>query len=141
MLFQLGSVQFDVAPVNVHEASREVGHDFAAKDVIGAPKPRESMGEADEKVSMSGRLFPHRLGGLGGLAALEAMARAGTPQILVRGDGMVYGWFLIESVKEKSTYLDGRGVGREIEFDISLVRSPNAASAGSIMSMLFSLFG
>jgi hypothetical protein len=38
MLYQLGSVQFEVAPVNVHEVSHEVGADFAAKDIVGAAR-------------------------------------------------------------------------------------------------------
>ena len=49
-LYQLGAIQFQVAPVNISEVSRETGSDFAAKDVMGAPRPREYVGEADERV-------------------------------------------------------------------------------------------
>jgi phage protein U len=91
MLYQLGAVQFEVAPVNIHEVSREVGADFAAKDIVGSPRPREFVGEADEKITLSGKLFPAHFRGLGGLAGLESMARGGQPQMLVRGDGSVFG--------------------------------------------------
>lgn len=141
MLYQLGTVQFDVAPVNLHSASRKKGADFAAKDIVGAKRPHEFMGEADETISLKGRLFPHRFGGLDGLAALQAMAAAGEPQMLVRGDGDVIGWVVVESVEEDSGFLDRRGVGRVIEFSISMKATPRRASADGMMATLFSLFG
>ena len=141
MLYQLGAVQFEVAPVNVDRIERKVGADYAAKDIIGAPRPREFTGEADETVKLHGTLFPHRFGGLDGLSTLQAMAVAGEPQMLIRGDGYVYGWYLIEEVSDKATFLDREGVGRVIEFDVSLFKSPRSASSGSMLSMLMSLFG
>lgn len=141
MLYQLGTVQFEVFPVNIHGVDREVGADFAAKDIVGAARPREFVGEADGPASLSGRLFPQKFGGLGGLAALEAMARSGQPQMLVRGDGEVFGWHVIEKVKSRSGFLDRRGVGRVIDFEVQLMKSPRAASAQAMLSTLMSLFG
>lgn len=140
MLFQLGALQVTLTPFNAHEVSRETGADFAAKDILGAPKAREFVGEADEKVTLSGRLYPHRFGGLDELEILHAMRVSGEPQILVRGDGANLGWFVVESVSEKSTYLDGRGVGRKIEVEIKLARSDPAGPEGAL-AMLVSLFG
>lgn len=140
MLYACGGVAFEVAPVNIHVFEREVGADFAAKDIVGERRPREFTGEADEKVSFSGRLFPQRFGGLEGLGALQAMARAGQPQILIRGDGLNLGWYLIESVKDRHAYIDREGVGRMIEFDIELVATPRRAGAGAMARMLMNLF-
>jgi len=139
-LYQLGAIQFQVAPVNISEVSRETGSDFAAKDVMGAPRPREFVGEADERLTFAGTLFPRKFGGLSGIDALQSIARAGQPQMLMRGDGAVFGWYVIEKVTDKHSYLDVAGVGRMIEFEIELVKSPNAASAASMMSTLMSLF-
>lgn len=140
MLYQLGVVTFEVAPVNVEKVTRDVGHDFAAKDIVGAQRPRESVGEADEKINMSGCLFPQRLGGLSGLELLEQMAISGEPQMLVRGDGRVFGWYFIEHMREDSAYLDRNGVGRKIDFTIDLVKSPSAPSVFSMLKTLFNLF-
>ena len=139
-LYQLGAIQFQVVPVNISEVSRETGSDFAAKDVMGAPRPREYVGEADERLTFAGTLFPQKFGGLSGIDALQAIARAGQPQMLMRGDGSVFGWYVIEKVTDKQSYLDIAGVGRMIEFEIELVKSPNAASVGAMMSTLTSLF-
>ncbi|PPQ37064.1 hypothetical protein SAMN06265338_11517 [Rhodoblastus acidophilus] len=140
MLYQLGALTLDVTPFNTHEVERETGFDFAAKDVVGGMKPREPMGEADETVTLECRLFPHRFGGLSGLSVLDGMRASGQPQILVRGDGLNRGWFLIEKVKETNAFLTREGVGRQIDVSISLIRSPVGASAGSILSTLMSLF-
>lgn len=139
MLYQLGSVTFEVAPVNVHEIEQEFGADFAAKDLLGARRSREFMGPADGKIELSGKLFPHKFGGLSAIDMLEQMAESGEPQILVRGDGLNLQWHLIEKVSVKSSYLDANGVGRVIDFKISLVRSSRSASAGSILRTLYRL--
>lgn len=136
MLMQLGSVTFEVWPFNLHEYSRDTGYDFAAKDVMGGMRPREAMGEGDETMSISGRLFPEKLGGLGTLATLHAMRSSGTAQILVRGDGTNLGWFLIEKVSERSSFIDAQGVGRQIEFTISLTRARKPTVASYLTTLL-----
>ena len=140
-LFQLGAVQFSVMPVNVAELEREAGSDFAAKDIVGAERPREFTGVADHKVKMKGVLFPHKFGGLPGLSVLQAMAQSGDPQMLIRGDGAVFGWFVIEKVSDTHTFIDAAGVGRMIEFEIEMVRTPLRGSVGGMLNTLISLFG
>ena len=139
MLYQLGGVQFSVAPTNIDAVSRERGADFAVKDIIGAQRPREFMGVGDSEVTLSGKLITHRFG-MGALETLAAMAQSGQPQMLARGDGYILGWHFVEKLKEKHSYLDARGVGRIIEFDITLKQSPSGATASSILSTLMSLF-
>ena len=138
-LYQLGAIQFQVTPVNISELSRETGSDFAAKDVMRAPRLREFVGEADERLTFAGTLFPQKFGGLSGIDALQAIARAGQPQMPMRGNGSAFGWYVIEKVTDKHSYLDVTGVGRMIEFEIKLVKSPNAASVSAMMSTLTSL--
>lgn len=140
MLFALGGITFEVTAPNIHEVEGERGGDYAPKDIVGAQRPREFVGPADDKIEFSGRLFPQRLGGLSALSALQRMAEAGNPQMLIRGDGVVHGWYVIEKVKDKHTYLDVAGVGRMIAFDIEMVKSPRRASTQSMMSTIMSLF-
>lgn len=140
MLYQLGALTFDVMPFNVHEITREAGADFAAKDVLGRLRPREFVGEGDNHFRFVGNLYPEKLGGLPGLAALDAMRISGMPHILVRGDGTNLGWWLVERASERSTYLDKEGVGRLIEYEISLVKAPSAPSPASYLSTFLRLF-
>ena len=139
MLYQLGGVQFSVAPTNIDAVSRERGSDFAVKDIIGAQRPREFMGVGDSEVTLSGKLITHRFG-MGALETLAAMAQSGQPQMLARGDGYILGWHYVEKVKEKHSWIGPLGVGRIIEFDLELKQSPGGATASSMVSMLMSLF-
>ncbi len=136
MLMQLGSVTFDVAPFNTHEYTRSSATDFARKDVVGARKPLEYVGEGEETYQIMGKLLPKRLGGLNEMAELHAMRQSGIALFLMRGDGMSLGWFAIESVEEKSSYLDHDGVGQQVDFTVSLVRAPRP-SAFSFVATLF----
>jgi phage protein U len=140
MLYALGPLDFEVAPFNTHEVERANSADFAAKDLVGRRKGHEFVGAGDERITMRGKLFPHKLGGLGALGILNALCDSGTPQMLMRGDGTPLGWFLVERVRESSSHLDGRGVGKMIEFEVELLRD-DAPSAASYIADLFSLFG
>jgi phage protein U len=142
MLYMLGSVVFDVWPTNLDAAHRDRGQDWAPKEVIGAMPNREAMGTAPATVKLMGKLFPDAFDapGTGGLEALAAMAEGAAPQMLIRGDGAVLGWHCIEKLTEKHSHLDRQGVGRQIEFEITLTQSPTGASADSMMTLLQGLF-
>lgn len=135
MLMILGPVRFEVAPMNAHDITHSHSSDYVAKPVMGAAEPLEWMGEGAETWTIRGRIFPHRFGGLGDLCLLYEARRAGLPQYMMRGDGALMGWVVIESVTERSTYLDKGGVGRMIEFDVS-VRRASPPSAGLYFSIL-----
>lgn len=147
MLFQLGALQFDAYPFPADESERKSGADFAAKDIIGAQRPREFVGEADETIVLRGLLLPHFMATQTGmnvqdqLDILDAMRASGQAQLLIRGDGRNMGWFFIERVDEKSRILDATGVGHQIEYQISLVKSPNAPGVAGILTTLLNLFG
>ena len=138
MLYQLGAVAFEVQPVNVAAAMIEVGADYAAHDLIGAMRAREFAGPSDLRVRLMGRLLPNRFG-MGGFEVLKAMAMSGVPQMMIRGDGVVFGWMDVQRVRERHSYLDASGVGRIVDFDIEMVQSPTGAGAGAVVSLVSSL--
>lgn len=139
MLTQLGACQFQVAPFNFHETDHESGASFASHEVLGRMPALEFVGEAQESWSIRGRLFPEKFGGLSDLATMHGMRRSGVPQFYMRGDGVPMGWVVIERVTEKSTYIGPDGVGRVIEFEMSLKRSDGPSAAG-IFNALVDIF-
>lgn len=141
MLYQVGALTFEVLPVNIHETEEEFGGDYAPKDIVGAQRPREFTGPSDEALQFRGRLFPEKFGGLTSLDLLKNMAQGGEPQMVVRGDGRVMGWYLIDKGTVKSSYLDAKGVGRVIEFDVKLWRSPKAGGLAASIVTLGRLLG
>ena len=139
MLMQLGTVTFEVWPLNIEEYDRETGFDFVSKDVMGGRRPREAMGEGDETMTLSGKILPSHFGGLGNLEELQTMMQSGMAQKLVRGDGKNLGWFTIDKIRERSRFLDRHGVGREIVFDVALTASdkPSPASYFTTLMRIF----
>lgn len=139
MLYALGAVAFEVWPLNAQSVDRSAETSFAEKPVLGRRPPLEYVGEGAETIRMSGKIFPQKLGGLDELEALDEQRRAGKAMPLMRGDGKPLGWFVIESLTERATYLDQRGVGKVVEFDLSLRRAERAP-ATSLSSLLTTLF-
>jgi phage protein U len=134
VLFEFGLVQFMVWPFNVHEVAHTTATDWARKEIAGAPIFREWVGEGDEEINLRGRVFPHvfagsKLGsGMDHLDVMDEMRRYGKSNQLVRGDGLVLGWFVIERFSRGHQYLDSRGRGRQIEFEAMFARVPVPAS-------------
>lgn len=139
MLCMIGPVRFEIAPMNVHDIGHSHEAAWVEKPVLGARPPVEYVGEGSETWTLRGRIFPQRFGGLGNLKLLHLARASGQPHYMMRGDGALMGWVVIEGVNEKSSYLDAGGVGKMIEFDISVRRcpAPGAASYFSIMEAIF----
>lgn len=140
MLMSLGPIKFEVYPFNATGYGHDHESSFAEKPVLGVRPPLEWVGEGGESWSITAKIFPHKFGGLGDLTKLYQARAAGRPLYLMRGDGAQMGWVVIEKVSERSSYLDGFGVGRVIEVDISVRRSskPSDGSFYSVFSGVFS---
>lgn len=138
MLYMLGPLAITVAPFNIDSVGTSGSTEYAAKPVIGAEPPLEYVGEGSNEIELSGQIFPQALGGLGELELLQQMRASGKPQYLMRGDGRPLGWFAITASSANSTYLDGKGVGKQIAVSISLRRAqkPSAQSFFSLVSRL-----
>lgn len=139
MLMTIGPVRFEVAPLNPHKITHAHGAHFAEKAILGTRPGLEWVGESGESWTVTARLHPEKFGGLGDLEKLRQARAAGLPQYMMRGDGTLMGWVVIDNVTEKSSHLDGAGVGRVIEVDIVLRRS-GGPSAGRYFSVLVGLF-
>lgn len=140
MLMMIGPVRLKVAPFNVtsYEQTRETA--FVAKPVLGGREPMEYVGEGPAVLNITGKLFPERFGGLSSLGVLNAARASGIQQWLMRGDGGMMGWVVIERVTERSSYLDRNGVGRMIDVEIGL-RRVGIPLAATFFSALAGLFG
>lgn len=138
MLAQLGSTQFEIAPLNAHELSHDGTADFVEKPVIGARPPLEFVGEGADTRRISCRLFPERFGGMSSVEGLQKQRQSGRAFPFMRGDGRALGWYAIERISQKDTYLGPKGVGRVVEVDIELKRG-DPAGGGSVFSIIAGL--
>ena len=138
MLAQLGSVQMEVWPLNLTETSLDSEATFAEKSVMGRRPPLEFIGPGAETRTLKCKLFPGKFGGLSSLQRLQAQQTSGLPMPFMRGDGTALGWFVIEKISERASYLDRHGVGQVIELDVTVKRS-DPPRGGAIFSIIGSL--
>ena len=139
MLMTLGAVTFEVYPFNATDVDHKHESSFAEKPVVGAMPGLEWVGEGPETWAIKGKIFPYKFGGLADLEKLRQARRSGLPQYMMRGDGALMGWVVIESVSEASSYLSAVGVGKVVEIDISL-RLTSRPSNGAYFSTLAEAF-
>ena len=139
MLMMIGLVALEVAPFNATEYTHAQSASHAEKPVLGTRAPLEFTGQGAETWQVRANLFPERFGGEDNLTTLSLMCSSGLPQYMARGDGSLMGWVIIESVSERSSFLDASGVGKVIEVDISLRRSqaPTVAGYFAALSAVF----
>jgi len=141
MLYQWGVIQFEVMPLNLHDAEHDTASDWSKKEIAGASIYREWVGENDETLFINGKLFPYRIGGMSQLELFEATRRGAQANMLIRGDGLVLGWFVCEKLTRHHTYLSGQGVGQMIEFEAHLARVPVPNSSTYLSAMWGTVVG
>ncbi len=140
MLMLIGPVRLEVAPFNATEYTHTHGASHVEKPIMGVRPPLEWTGDTSESWLLRANLFPETFGGESALTVLAFMRKSGVPQYMLRGDGTLMGWVVIDSVTERSSFLDGSGVGRMIEVDIAMRRSQAPTPAGYFQA-LRGLFG
>jgi len=128
VLYRWGTMEFKVHPLNVHELDHTTETDWAHKEIVGAALYREWVGENDEKLHFRGLIFPYRIGGFGMVTILDSMRRNGMAHLMVRGDGVPLGWFVIERLHRAHTFLSSEGVGRQVAFEAEFARVPVPAA-------------
>jgi phage protein U len=136
MLYALGSLLFEIWPVNVTDAGRSTDAGIVDKPVMGRRPPLEMVGDGPETRTFTIKLFPEKLGGLSSTDTLDAMRQAGVPLSLMRGDGVPLGWFLVDKTTEKHSHLNAQGVGREIDMELTLKRADAPAAVDAIGTII-----
>jgi phage protein U len=138
MLMKIGPVICELR-FNIDRVSRSAAHDYAVKPVVGAMPPLEDVGEGEDSLTVSGRLLPGKLGGLTELESLRGAKETGTPQFVMRGDGVALGFFAITGLNEEHSFLDRAGVGQVVDLTITM-RKTGTPAAGDFFAGLLSLF-
>ena len=106
-------------------------------------KQWQTVTEADEQNPVTGMLRQHTggyqsFGGLTHLDVLDNMRRMGQAQILIRGDGWHFGWFIIEELNRGHSLIAADGIGQLIEFEARFQRVPIPNDGAEVVTQLFS---
>ena len=138
MLYQWGSIIFDVMPLNVHEYEETGRSEFAKKEILGVQPPREFTGDDDDELFLRGRYYPNKVGGLTEYELFDQLRKKGLPQLLVRGDGRVKGWYVCVQLRQQGTYLRADGIGQVVNFEAQFFKA-GAPGADDYFSQLYSI--
>ena len=76
-------------------------------------------------------------GGLGHLEVLDNMRREGQAQVLIRGDGWHYGWFIMEALQRAHSLIAPDGIGQMVEFEASFQRVPTPTDPAQTFGFLW----
>lgn len=121
VLMALGSFRFS-APGGMDQAKRSSKWRWPSQERIGAAPALQYTGPGEDKVTLSGTIYPHYTGGLGQVDAMRAQAGRGSPLPLVDGGGRYWGEYVILSIDETRSSLLSDGSPRKVEFEIELQR-------------------
>lgn len=126
MLMALGQFVFQLTSAPFREHRRERRWRQAGLGRVGLLPARQYLGPEDEINVFTGVLYPELTGGPVTLAALEAMADAGKPYLLLGGDGEVRGYHVIVEINTTRSEFFADGTARRIEFQLALARVDDA---------------
>ncbi|WP_068312556.1 phage tail protein [Polycladidibacter hongkongensis] len=133
-----GGVMFEGQAIGSMQLSREAGNRIARHQVLDGGIAMERVGTGEEPFAITGVLAP-----FAGFSALDLMGQLraiqASPQLLMRGDGRLLGWYLLENLSEKHQYISGGGTGRKVEFTAKFTRMGGAGGGVSGLPVLGSL--
>jgi len=136
MMMILGLFVFTLKTVPYQQLQQQQQWRHAINSRVGLRPALQFLGPDSDSITLSGVLMPSLTGGKISLLALEVMAATGKGWPLIRGDGVIYGMYVITELNKTDREFFSDGAPRKIEFSIKLTRMDE-----SIMQMLGDLSG
>lgn len=119
VMMQLGSFQFSLPTATYQDLSRTTTYKWAAQAQLGGRDALQFTGRND-KIEVSGVVFPEWRGGTGQLDRMRAEADKKEPLIMVDGRGNVLGLWVILTVSEQQGPFADAGAPLKQQFRLSL---------------------
>ena len=129
VMMQLGDFQFGVATARYQEVRRQTRFMWAKQDRVGAAPNYQATGLDEDKLTLSGVVYPDYKGDLFAVKKIRELGAAQEPQSLVDMYGYVHGRWVVADIEEGHTDLDAEGIPRKVDFRLSLLAYPDDASA------------
>jgi uncharacterized protein len=131
VLMTLGGFQFAITTAAHQNLQRESSYRWEKQDRLGREPAMQFIGAGEDKITLSGTIYPHYRGGLGQLQTMREMAGDGEPLQLIDGLGRVLGPYCIARVIEGQTAYTGPGIPRRQDFTLELLRYGADTLAGA----------
>ena len=127
----LGPVLFSVDTSAYEQLQRSTQYQWASQSRLGHPVLKrmgiggpayQFIGPGDESISLNGTIFPQYKGGPLHVSLMRLTAGLGIPLPLIDGNGLIYGFWIIESVQQTNSVFFSDGNPRKIDFSLTLKR-------------------
>lgn len=129
MMLALGFFVFMRQTLPFQSMQRDAEYRWPSNSRIGKRDAFQFLGVGEEKITLSGELYPEITGGKLTLTAVRLMAEEGRAWPLLSGNGMIYGMYVINSVSETGAEFFTDGSPRKITFNLALTRVDESLAA------------
>jgi phage protein U len=129
MMLALGFFVFMRQTLPFQSMQRDAEYRWPSNSRIGKRDAFQFLGVGEEKITLSGELYPEITGGKLTLTAVRLMAEEGRAWPLLSGNGMIYGMYIINSVSETGAEFFTDGSPRKITFNLALTRVDESLAA------------
>lgn len=129
MMLALGFFVFMRQTLPFQSMQRDAEYRWPSNSRIGKRDAFQFLGVGEEKITLSGELYPEITGGKLTLTAVRLMAEEGRAWPLLSGNGMIYGMYVINSVSETGAEFFTDGSPRRITFNLALTRVDESLAA------------
>ena len=131
VMMALGKYRFSIDSAAYQTLQRSTAWRWPAQERLGRAPALQYLGPGEDKIALSGTIYPQFRGGLEQMDALREEAGRGEPLLLVDGRGNVLGRWVVERVGETQSAFFADGAPRKIEFTLDLVRYGEDGEEGS----------
>lgn len=119
----LGTFIFETNSLLPNERQRSRKQNISSHSILGQRDKLQHLGPGTDEKTLSGKIFPGKLGSADSLDALSDMADSGGEHRLIDDQGVVHGKWMIDSIDETKTLYDNASIPRQIDFKIKLRRT------------------
>lgn len=122
---------------------RNADYRWPSNSRIGKRDAFQFLGPGEEKIVLSGVLYPELTGGRMTMTTFRLMADEGRAWPLLDGTGTIYGMYVINNISETGSIFFSDGTPRKTDFTVTLTRVDESLAGlyGDIGQQAESLIG
>ncbi|WP_392565131.1 phage tail protein [Utexia brackfieldae] len=138
MLMIYGMFAFELKSIPFQKMSESVQYRYPTNDRFAERPAVQFVGIGEEKITLSGVLYPELTGGRVSLELYRRQSDLGIAWPLINGSGILLGFYINESIQTDKEEFFFDGAARKIEFTFSLrkVDPPAVIPGADILKLL-----
>lgn len=121
-MIALGEFRFSIDAAAYQELNHSNQYRWQSQDRLSRKAALQFIGAGQEKIELSGIIYPHFRGGVKQVESMRKLAGKGEPLLLVDGLGFVWGQWVIVQIDEMTSMFIANGLPQKQSFKLTLNR-------------------